>query len=320
MSLPSRLFSLWRNLTRRRQVERDLDDEVRVCFALLEEEKIQHGMPPHAARRAATVELGRVDSVKEEVRRVRAGAWLEILLQDVRYGVRTLRRTPGFTTVVIVTLALGIGVNTAVFTLLDAVILKPLPLPAPGELVTLYENGPEGAADATGGTGRFHRFSFPRFERLEKAVAAHGPLAAVTRNARFVARIHDGRPMPVTGQLVSGQYFVTLGIGAARGRVLTNADMRPDQTTVPIVISDGFWKRSFGAAPDAIGRSLAVNGVSATIVGITPETFVGMWTDAEADMWLPVRHSRRYGIRTIRVPTATATATSRGSVRIRSPG
>src|SRR5215203_5486913 len=188
MPMLSRLRSLWRNLTRRRRVERDLDDEVEACFAMLEDEKIRQGMPPRAARRHAVLELGRAELVKEQVRSVRAGAALEIFLQDVRYSLRSLRRTPGFTVVVVLTLALGIGVNTAVFTLLDAVLLKPLAVPSPGELVTVYENAPEGVADTTGGTGRYHRFSYPRFERLASAVEGLGILAAATRNTRLVVR------------------------------------------------------------------------------------------------------------------------------------
>jgi putative ABC transport system permease protein len=287
--LLSHVTSLWRNLVHRDRIERDLDEEVRSLLSLLVDEKIQAGMRPEAARRAAMLELGRVESVKSQVRDARAGASLDIFLQDVRYGVRSLKRTPGFTLAAIITLALGIGANTTIFTLLDAVIFKPLPVPAAHELVTLYENAPQGVPDAAGGTGRYLRFSYPRFQRLEQAIGTHGSLAAVTRRARFISRLPgSNQPVPVEGELVSGRYFDTLGIPAARGRLLVADDVRVDQIEPVAVVSDAFWKRALGATDAAIGQTIVVNGVSVTVVGVTPPRFVGMWTDTEPDLWLPL--------------------------------
>jgi predicted permease len=289
MSLRSRAFSLWRNLVHRDRVDRDLDDEVRTIQALLVEEKVQQGMGQADARRAAMLQLGRVESVEERVRDARTGAFLDVLWQDVRYAVRSLRRTPGFAVAAVTTLTLGIGANITIFTLLDAVLFKPLPVPAAHELVALYENAPEGVPDAAGGTGRFFRFSYPRFERLQRALGSHGSLAAVTRSARFVVRLESaGQPTPVRGQLVSGSYFETLAIPAARGRVLGSADVRVGQVDAVAVVSDGFWKRSFGGSETAIGQTISVNGLQVTVVGVTPPGFVGIWTDAEADLWLPL--------------------------------
>ncbi len=289
MPLMSRVASLWRNVVHRDRIERDLDDEVRGVVGLLIDEKIQQGMRPEDARRAAMLELGRVDSVKSQVRDARTGASLDIFLQDVRYGVRSLRRTPGFTLAAVLTLALGIGANTTIFTLLDAVVFKPLPVPAAHELVTLYENAPEGVPDAAGGTGRYLRFSYPRFERLQQAIGTQGSLAAVTRANRFIVRLPgSSQVMPVEGQLVSGSYFGTLGVSPVRGRLLTAGDARVDQIEPVAVISDGFWKRSLGAADAAIGQTLVVNGVGVTVVGVTPPGFTGIWRDGEPDVWLPL--------------------------------
>ena len=244
MPLISRVCSLWRNVVHRDRIERDLDDEVRGVVDLLIDEKIHQGMRPEDARRAAMLELGRVDSVKSQVRDARTGASLDVFLQDVRYGARSLRRTPGFTLAAVLTLALGIGANTTIFTLLDAVVFKPLPVPAAHELVTLYENAPEGVPDAAGGTGRYLRFSFPRFERLQQAIGTQGSLAAVTRGNRFIVRLPgSSQVIPVEGQLVSGSYFGTLGVSPARGRLLTAGDARVDSLEPVAVISDGFWKR-----------------------------------------------------------------------------
>ena len=299
MPLMSRVSSLWRNVVHRDRIERDLDDEVRGVVDLLIDEKIHQGMRPEDARRAAMLELGRVDSVKSQVRDARTGASLDIFLQDVRYGARSLRRTPGFTLAAVLTLALGIGANTTIFTLLDAVVFKPLPVPAAHELVTLYENAPEGVPDAAGGTGRYLRFSYPRFERLQQAIGTQGSLAAVTRGNRFIVRLPgSSQVIPVEGQLVSGSYFGTLGVSPARGRLLTAGDARVDSLEPVAVISDGFWKRSLGAADAAVGQTLVVNGVGVTVVGVAPPRFVGTWTDGEPDLWLPLTLQPALGYQT----------------------
>jgi predicted permease len=284
-----RLSRLWRNLTRRESVDRELDDEIGAMADLLVEEKIRGGMSPASARRAARLELGHPESLKSQVREARAGASLETVARDVRYGARSLRRTPGFTIAAVITLALGIGANTTVFSLLDAVIFKALPVPAPHELVTLYEHGPEGAADPVGGTGRYLRFSYPRFVRLEQAAGARASLAAVTRSARFVVRLPGrARANAVRGQLVSGGYFATVGIRAAQGRLITANDARPDRADPLVVISDGFWKRVLGGADAAIGQPIVVNGIELTVIGVTPPGFGGVWADVESDLWLPL--------------------------------
>ena len=138
MTALRRLRSLARNLFRRARVDRDLDAEVRAAFDLLVDEKLAEGLDPAEARRQARLELGGVDQVEEAVRDARAGAWIESLAQDLRYAVRTLARSPGFSAVAIVTLALGIGANTAIFTVLDATLIAPLPYRDPSRLVMLW--------------------------------------------------------------------------------------------------------------------------------------------------------------------------------------
>ena len=136
---------------------------------------------------------------------------IDTIWQDLRYAARSLRRTPGFAAAAIITLALGIGANTAIFTLLDAVMLKPLNVPAPDELVALFEQPRTGEPDATGGTGRYMRFSYPRFERLRAALGSRGSLAAMTRTASFVVRF-------------PGQYAAGVGSDATRlGGILRHA-------------------------------------------------------------------------------------------------
>jgi predicted permease len=221
---------------------------------------------------------------------------IEDLVQDLRHTFRTLRKEPAFTLIAVSTLALGIGANTAIFTLLDAVAFKPLPVPAPGELMMLYENGPEGRADATGGTGGHLQFSYPRFKQLEGALGTAGSLAAVTRSTPFVTRMPgSGQPGVVQAQLVSGGYFTTLGVSPAQGRFLTPDDEREDQAATAAVVSDGFWKRSLGGTDAVLGQVLTINDVAITIVGVAPPGFVGIWTDREADVWLPLTRQRALG-------------------------
>jgi predicted permease len=284
------------NVFRPGRAEDELARETAAHLALIEDEYRRRGMTPDEARLEARRAFGGVEQMKDRHRDARSIAWLDDARRDVQYAARSLRRTPGFAAVAVLTLALGIGANVTIFTLLDAVVLKPLPVPAAGELVMFYENGPEGAPDPTGGSGRYLRFSYPRFQRLEAALGSLGSIAAVTRSSLFTVRFPGATtPQFLNAQLVSARYFETLGVSAARGRVLTLEDAG-DQPAPVAVISDGFWKRMMGATDAAIGQTLVVNGVTVTVVGIAPPGFVGMWTDREADLWLPValQHALRY--------------------------
>ena len=213
---------------------------------------------------------------------------IDTIWQDLKYAARSLRRTPGFAAAAIVTLALGIGANTAIFTLLDAVMFKPLNVPAPHDLVTLYEQPREGDPDATGGTGRYMRFSYPRFERL-RAALGDSRLARGDDTHCVVRRPLPGQTQPesVRTQLVSGEYFATLDVPVAHGRAIGADDVQLTGAAPVAVIGDRLWKERLGGA-NVLGQSLVVSGVSATIVGIAPPGFIGAWSDARADLWLPL--------------------------------
>ena len=278
--------------------DRDLDDQISSHLAEATDEYMARGLSPREARLAALRDFGGVAQTKEVHREVRSFTWPDTLRRDLLYTGRRLARTPGFTLVVVATLALGIGVNTAIFTLLDAVVFKPLTLPAPHELVALHERGPEGPADVSGGTGTFLRFSYPRFERLRQALGSDGRMAAVTRSSLFSVQLTGvAQAQFLRGQLVSADYFATLGVGAARGRTITAADVTLDAVTPVAVVSDGFWRRVLGGRDDAIGGAIAVNGVAVTVVGVMPPGFFGVWSDSEADLWLPATLQRPLGYR-----------------------
>jgi predicted permease len=267
----------------------DLRDEISSHLAEATDDYVRRGLSADEARLAALRSFGGVMRTEDLHRDVRSFAWLGDLGQDLRHAIRSFRKNPGFTIIAILTLALGIGANTTMFTLLDAVVLKPLPVPAAHELFAFYENGPEGVADALGGTGRFLRFSYGRFERLQRALASRGSLAAVTRSSRLIVRLPgDTERRFIQAQFVSAEYFDTLRVQAARGRVLTSEDVRIDRLSPVAVLSDGFWRRSMGASDAALGQTIVVNDVAVTIVGIGPRGFAGMWSDSEADVWLPL--------------------------------
>jgi len=221
----------------------------------------------------------------------------DALRQDLRYAARSLRRTPGFAIAAIVTLALGIGANTAIFTLLDAVMFKPLNVPSPQDLVTLYERPRDGDADATGGTGRYMRFSYSRFERLQAALGSRGSLAAMTRTGNLVVRLPGQKqPESVRAQLVSGEYFSTLQVPVVHGRAIRHDDVSVTNGQPVAVIGDRLWKERLGGA-DVLGQTIVVSGVTATVVGIAPPGFIGVWSDARADLWLPLTMQQALGYR-----------------------
>ena len=285
-------------LVRARQHERDLDEQIASHLAEATDDYIARGLSRNEARQAAVRDFGGVTQTKQVHREMRSVTWPENLRQDVRYTFRTLVKAPVFTLVVVTTLALGLGVNTAIFTLLDAVVFKPLPVRAPHELVAVHENGPEGRADVSGGSGGFLRFSYPRFERLRQALGSDGSMAAVTRSSLFLIQLPGvTQTQFVQTQLVSGDYFATLGVSAARGRILTGNDVRLDAVSPVAVVSDGFWTRALGASDAAIGQAITVNGVSVTIVGVMPPGFFGLWSDSEADVWLPATLQRQLASR-----------------------
>ena len=287
------LMSLWRNVVRRDRVEADLDDEMRGVYAMLVDEKIRAGMTPADARRAAAIELGGIEQVKERVRDVRVGAFLDSFLQDLRYGGRAFLRNPGFTTAAVLTLALGIGANTAIFSLLDAVMFKPLPVPVLGQLFAVYQAAPRitaddvgAAADVVGGTGALMRFSYPAVQTFERQLDRTASVAAMTRSTLFDARLDSKAPTTkVAAQLVSGPFFSALRVRAERGRVLVDSDNQQVDAEPVAVVSHAFWQQRLGGDAAVIGRRITMNDEAFTIVGVIAPPFAGIWADTRVAVW-----------------------------------
>lgn len=286
-SLRARLSSLWRNLVHRGRVDRDLDDELQAAFDLVLDEKLSAGLTPEAARRAAVLELGHVQSIKQQVQDVRAGALLDTILQDVRYGLRRLRRDPLFTLFAILSLALGIGANTAIFSLWNGILHSPLPaVRAPEELVML--SNPDESGQWTG------RWDGPRawltheeFEQLRDRARSFSSLMASQCSLKsWQARLDGGDPEEVRGRLVSQEFFQVLGAGPAIGRVFTGAE---DRAETPAVISHDYWQRRFAGRPDVLGKTVVIRRAALTIVGVAPPGFVGETAGQQPDLWIPLR-------------------------------
>lgn len=262
MPLLPRVSSLWRNLFDKANVEHELAEELRAHLDLLTEEKINEGLSPAAARHAALVELGGVETVKEGVREVRHGRLLEDLAQDARYAFRSLRKHPGFTTVAILTLALGIGANTAIFSVINAVLLRPLPYENADRLVVVVEAVAE---KPIGGA------SFPNFADWRTQNTVFANLAAVRQRESFNLT-GTGESERLQGRLVSANFLSTLGVKPIRGRDLVAEDDRPGATPA-VLLSYGFWQRRFGGDESIVGQQLTLNRESYTVAGIMPPDF-----------------------------------------------
>jgi putative ABC transport system permease protein len=277
----ARLVSLWRNLAHRNRVDRELDEELREAFELLVEEKLRSGLAPDAARRAARLELGSVESLKGQVQEARAGAGVDAVLQDVRYALRSLVRAPGFTAVVVVTLALGIGVNTAIFSILNAVLLRPLPFPEPDRIVRLFHVPPQATFP---GMARFSLSPANFFDWQRDARSFEG--MALYRGRSFTL-VGQDEPRAILAAAVGAGFFEILHARPELGRVFRADEDTPAARVV--VVSHGFWKTRLGGAPDVLARSLKLNGEPYAIVGVMPQTFsLGSWFAASREIWVPL--------------------------------
>lgn len=275
----ARLRSLVRNLRHRDTVDRDLHNEVSAMFDMLVDEKMKSGLSLEQARRAATLELGRVEGITQVVREARAGARLDAVVKDVRYGARMLRANPGFTLVVVLSLASGIGANSAIFSIANAILLKSVAVPDPDHLyVARYQSR----------LPVVQRVSYPFFEELRAGFPSPAGLAAMSRVSRMRLPANGGEAQSAAVQLVTGEFFGVLRVTPQLGRLLTPEDNRTMGAHPVAVISDAFWRRRFNGAADVVGRDIVFNSVPFTIIGVAPPNFAGLWLESPVDAWIPV--------------------------------
>jgi predicted permease len=275
-------------LFRKEQVDRELDEELRAYQEMATEEKIKQGMSRRAALREVRLERGSVDAAKEVVR---SGGWesfVHTCWQDVRFAARMMRKSPGFTFVAMLTLALGIGGNTAVFSVMNTVLLRYLPLPNPQQLVFLRL--PNATPDGVSTTGDGDRsFSYPVFEALRKERAVFSDLMAYVPLAvdEVAVRI-GGDPEEAEGDMVSGNFFSGLGVSFTRGRGFALEDETAHASVV--VLSYSYWTTRFGRSPSAIGQTIYVKGVPFTVIGVTAQGFYGVEPASSTDFWIPLQN------------------------------
>ena len=280
-------LSRLRGLFQKRKLEDDLADEIQAHLEMQIEEHVRQGMSQEEARYLALRKFGGVDQVKEVYRERRTLRSVETIFQDVRYGLRMLRRSPGMTVVAVLSLALGIGANTALFSVVDAVLLKTLPVEEPEQLV-LFEwqagrpfrvSGASGTSnvDVPKGQRGLSLFRYDVFEQMQaQAAATESPLSelfAFGPIKEITAKIGD-QPEVIDGQAVSGNYFTGLRVQLRLGRAIAVDDDRPGAEPV-VVLSHNYWQERFGANPGVIGQQLKLNQQSFTIIGVTPPEFNG---------------------------------------------
>jgi predicted permease len=261
--------------------ERDLHDEIESHLHLHIDDNMRAGMTPEQARREALLKLGGVELVKEQYRDRRGLPWLYQLGQDVHYGVRQLQRSPGFTFVAVISLALGIGGNTAIFTLLDQVLLQLLPVKNPRELVQLQWRGERNAPSIGSGT-----VSYPLYRDIRDRKQVFTGVMCRFPLALSVA--HQGQTDRVEGELVSGNYFEVLGVPAALGRTFTPEDDRTPGGHPLAVLSYDFWSERFGADPKILGQTILVNNFPLTVIGVSAKSFDGLELGVRSQVRIPL--------------------------------
>src|SRR5499426_763195 len=270
-----------RALFRRKSVLRDIEEELRIHVEMETEINIKRGMPPDEARAAALKSFGAMVRNTERGYDIRGGGWLETLWQDMRFGARMLWKKPGFTLIAVLTLALGIGANTAIFTLVNAVFLQPLPVAEPARLMSVFgmdENNRGAQTD-------FNTISWPNFKdyRGQNDVFT-GMIAFQNIVLNFSA---GGEPERIGGMIVTGNYFDLLGVKAAIGRTFLPEEDRTPGTHPVIVLSYGAWQLRFGGDPAIVGRAIKLNGLDYTVVGVAAEGFKGTFAIGGVDCWVP---------------------------------
>src|SRR5262245_61082791 len=258
--LAARLVAI---VTRSRR-EAELDEEIQTHLNLLTEEHLRRGLTAVEARAAARRSFGGVEQMKESYRDQHGFSFFDTIAQDTRYALRMIRRNPSFTAIVVLTLALGIGANTAIFSLIEALLLRSLPVRDPQHLVqlTMVRDGQQTT----------QAFSYPLVRALAEQDEIFAGLCGFS-SASFTVGAPDAFER-TSGALVTGGYYDTLGVVPIAGRLLTGDDDRREAAPVA-VITDGYWERTFRRDSRAIGQAIQIEGTPVTIVGVTPHGFAG---------------------------------------------
>jgi len=288
MRLTAKIKRLLANLVGRDRLETTLDAELRGYLEEVMERKIRQGILPAEARRQALLEAGGLDQVKEQVRDTWLGTGIETTIRDIRYAVRTLVRSPGFTATAVLSLTLGIGASAAIFSLFDQVLLRLLPVREPEQLVLLDWKG----TTLTGGWGTGNLMPYPLFRDLQEQTTQVFD-GVFCRHPTEVMLSTGQQPHPVWAEIISGSYFPALGVRPELGRLIDESDNLQPGAHPVIVLSYDYWKNNLGGAPDIVGRKVLLNNHPMTVIGVAAAGFHGMDIGEVPALWIPAMMKRQ---------------------------
>src|SRR6267378_4973017 len=279
-TIPLRLRSLFL----RRHVEQDLNEELQFHLEQKIAEGIASGLSSKEARHAAMRAMDGLEQRKEQIRDMRRIHWLTDFLDDAHYAIRSLGRTPGLTACVVITLALGIGMTSGTFSMVDALIFRPYPVPHPSDIVTLV---------STTHDSSFDDFSYREYLDIRyKTKSYDGVIANADMEAVGFSAEPGATPRVRGGMMVSGNYFHLLGVEPQLGRGFReDEDQAPGRDSV-VVLGPDFWKHEFAGDPSVLGRTIRLNGTDFTVIGVAPETFPGMLIFGHPDFYMPLAMAR----------------------------
>jgi len=281
----ARLRSLWKSLWNRVQMDHDFDDEMHFHLESRAQDLMRSGLSREEAHRRARIDFGSIVSSQENVREARRVAWLEDFAHDLRYSWRLLRKNPGFAAVVVLTLALGIGANTAIFSVVHAVLLKPLPFVDSNQLYSVFEINPQERVTGTGWS--YQNFAEVREQNHVFSEMAGSQLHQLTLTGR-------GEPTVVDTSVVTSELFSLLGAQALAGRGFLAEDGKPGAAPV-VILSENLWRGVFAADPKIIGTSITLDQRSFTVVGIMPASFRFPFLPKNDQLWVPLVQDPLFG-------------------------
>jgi putative ABC transport system permease protein len=282
-----KILNLFRG--RKKQLERDLDRELRYHFDRRVEDMRAEGLGEDEARRRAAIEMGGIEQVQEDVRETWTLRWLDDGLRDARYAARSLARSPGFTATAVASLAIGIGASAALFSLLDQVLLRLLPVREPERLVLIDWKG-ESLSD---NRGSYNLMSYPICRDLQRQDRFFEGVFCRSENTVNLATAAGERAEPVRAEIVSGSYFPVLGVSPAMGRLIQEEDDGQPGEHPVVVISHAYWLKAFGGAPDVVGRRVMVNNFPMTVIGVADARFRGIDIGDLPALWIPAAMKRQ---------------------------
>jgi len=267
----------------RRRKDEELDAEIRSHLDASIRDRIERGETPDVARANALREFGNVGLVKEVTREMWGWGSLERLMQDIRFGLRMMGKNPGVTTLIALSLMLGIAANTTIFSVVNALLIAPPPVERPDELWQVWSANPQSSSAMK----RFRVMTYPSLQFLREHQQSFLSLGAMKHDPQTVTWNHDGTGVAVQSQTVTGNYFELCGVQAARGRTFAPEEDRTSGAHPVALVSHAFWRQKLGARPDVIGQPITINGAALTIIGVAPPGFTGAIGVVAPDIWIP---------------------------------